>query len=82
MQQALDTIGSIQNITLTQLARTKKILFVEGMGDYKIIRRFAKSLGLQELFSATDITAFESGGFSSWKRVGSLAWGATNHTRN
>ena len=75
VQQALDTIGSIQNITLTQLARTKKILFVEGFGDYKIIRRFAKNLGLQELFSGSEITAFESGGFSSWERVKSLAWG-------
>lgn len=75
VQQALDTIGSIQNITLTQLARTKKILFVEGFGDYKIIRRFAKNIGLQELFSGSEITAFESGGFSSWERVKSLAWG-------
>jgi len=75
VQQALDTIGSVQNITLTQLARTKKILFVEGFGDYKIIRRFAKNIGLQELFSGSEITAFESGGFSSWERVKSLAWG-------
>ena len=75
VQEALNTIGSVQNITLTQLARTKKILFVEGFGDYKIIRRFAKNLGLQELFSGSEITAFESGGFSSWERVKSLAWG-------
>lgn len=75
VQEALDIIGSIQNITLTQLARTKKILFVEGLGDYKIIRRFAKIIGLQELFSGYEITAFESGGFSSWERVKSLAWG-------
>lgn len=75
VQQALDVIGSIQNITLTQLARTKKILFVEGMGDYKIIRRFAKNMGLQELSSGSGITPFESGGYSSWERVRSLAWG-------
>lgn len=75
VQEALDIIGSVQNITLTQLARTKKILFVEGLGDYKIIRRFAKVIGLQELFSGYEITAFESGGFSSWERVKALAWG-------
>ena len=75
VQQALDAIGSIQNITLTQLARTKKILFVEGMDDYKIIRRFAKNMGFQELSSGADITPFESGGYSSWERVKSLAWG-------
>ncbi|EDQ6205877.1 AAA family ATPase [Salmonella enterica subsp. enterica] len=78
VQEALDSIGSIQNITLTQLARTKKILFVEGLGDYKIIRRFAKTIGLQELFSGSEITAFESGGFSSWERVKALAWGLQN----
>ncbi len=75
VQQALDAIGSVQNITLTQLARTKKVLFVEGMGDYKIIRRFAKNMGFQELSSGADITPFESGGYSSWERVRSLAWG-------
>ncbi len=78
VQEALDAIGSIQNITLTQLARTKKILFVEGMSDYKIIRRFAKKLDLKELAAGTDITPFESGGYSSWERVRSFAWGIQN----
>lgn len=78
VQQALYALGSVQNITLMQLARNKKVLFVEGMGDYRVIRRFAKKLGYDELAAATDITAFESGGFSSWERVRSLAWGLTN----
>ncbi|CZF82456.1 hypothetical protein GCE9029_03242 [Grimontia celer] len=78
VQQALDSIGSIQNITLTQLARTKKVLFVEGMGDYKVIRRFARKMGFIELASGSDITPFESGGYSSWERVRSLAWGIKN----
>lgn len=75
IQQALNIIGSVQNITLTQLARNKKILFVEGLNDYKIIRRFAKNIVLQELSLGSDITALESGGFSSWEKVKSLAWG-------
>lgn len=78
VQSALENIGSVQNITLTQLARTQRILFVEGMKDFKIIRRFAKVAGYQEVSSGTDITAFESGGFSSWERVRSLAWGIKN----
>nr|WP_308530085.1 AAA family ATPase [uncultured Serratia sp.] len=78
VQSALECIGSVQNITLTQLARTQRILFVEGMKDFKIIRRFAKVAGYQEISSGTDITAFESGGFSSWERVRSLAWGIKN----
>lgn len=75
VQKALDTIGSIQNITLTQLARNGRILFVEGDYDYKILRRFARQLGLIELAAGNDITAFESEGFTSWERIKSFAWG-------
>jgi hypothetical protein len=57
------------------LARTKKILFVEGMNDFRTLRRFAKVIGLNELSAGTDLTAFESGGFSSWERIRSFAWG-------
>lgn len=75
MQLALENLGSAQNITLTHLARTKKILFVEGMNDYKVIRRFAKNLGYSDLATGNDLTAFESGGFSSWGKIKSFAWG-------
>jgi len=78
VQQALDSLGSVQNLTLTQLARTRKILFVEGANDYKIIRRFAKIYGLLELATGTGLTPFESGGFSSWERVHALSWGLKN----
>ncbi|MDI1301935.1 MAG: AAA family ATPase [bacterium] len=75
VQLALQSLGSAQNVTLTHLARTRKIVFVEGMSDYKIIRRFSKTLGLLELSSGNDLTAFESGGFSSWEKIKSYAWG-------
>ena len=75
VQQALDNIGSIQNITLTELARNRRLLFVEGLHDYKIIRRFAKLLGFTELAAGSGMTALESGGFESWSRVEALAWG-------
>ncbi len=75
IQRALDAVGSIQNITLTHLARTGRLLFVEGEYDFKIIRRFARQLGLNELASGNEITAHESGGFSSWDKVKNFAWG-------
>ena len=75
VQQALDKIGSIQNITLTDLARNQRLLFVEGLHDYKIIRRFAKILGFKELATGTGMTALESGGFGSWPKIQALAWG-------
>ncbi|WP_136681233.1 ATP-binding protein [Neptunomonas sp. XY-337] len=78
VQVALEALGSAQNVTLTHLARTKKILFVEGMSDYKSVRRFAKNLDLHDLASGNNLTAFESGGFSSWEKIKSFAWGVKN----
>jgi energy-coupling factor transporter ATP-binding protein EcfA2 len=75
IQTALDAVGSVQNITLTQLARSRKLLFTEGAKDYKVIRRFARLLGYTELASGAHITAAESGGFTSWERIRGLAWG-------
>lgn len=75
MQAALQSIGSAHNVALTQLARTKKIIFVEGLDDFRTLRRFAKLIGLAELAAGSELTAFESGGFSSWERIRSFAWG-------
>ncbi|RLA04982.1 MAG: hypothetical protein DRQ54_08785 [Gammaproteobacteria bacterium] len=75
VQEALNTIGSIQNLTLTELARNRRILFVEGMGDYKILRRFARKLQLLDLGAGAGLTVLESGGFGSWERVQALSWG-------
>ncbi|QLE39146.1 hypothetical protein FD723_00560 [Nostoc sp. C052] len=75
VQQALETLGSAQNITLTQLARTRKVIFIEGINDYKLIRRFSRHFGYENLASGNDLTPFESGGFSSWDKVKALSWG-------
>ena len=75
VQQALDAVGSVQNITLTRLARNRRVLFVEGDSDFTVLRRFARRCGMQALSSGADITAVESGGFSSWERIKGLAWG-------
>ena len=75
VQAALDSIGSVQNITLTRLARNKRLLFVEGESDFRLIRRFARKLGYTELAAGTDLTSLESGGFSSWERIWALAAG-------
>ena len=75
IQLALEALGSAQNVTLAHLARTRKILFVEGLNDYKLIRRFAATVGRHEISNSNEITPFESGGFSSWERVKAFAWG-------
>jgi energy-coupling factor transporter ATP-binding protein EcfA2 len=69
VQLALTTIGSLQNITLTQLARTRRVLYVEGDNDYKYIRKFAKCLGYEQLAAGINLTMLTSGGFSHWKKI-------------
>lgn len=77
IQLALEALGSAQNVTLAHLARTRKILFVEGLKDFKIIKRFARVLECTSIATTNEVTPFESGGFASWERVESFAWGLT-----
>lgn len=73
VQAALATIGSIQNITLTRLAQNRRVLFAEGDTDFKLIRRFARVMGFEEIAAGTAFTTLESGGFSGWQKVRGLA---------
>lgn len=72
---ALEKIGSIQNITLTRLARNRRVLFTEGASDFQVIRQVARHIGLLELAAGNDLTTVESEGFTTWERIRSLAWG-------
>jgi len=74
LQSALAAIGSVQNVTLTHLARTRKILFVEGDNDFKIIRRFAKKMNLDNIAYGNDLTPFKTTAFSRWESIESFAW--------
>ena len=60
-QRSLDLVGSAQNITLTALARSRRVLFAEGDYDFKVLRRFARKFGLSEL-AGVGITALKFGG--------------------
>ncbi|MFC1850959.1 ATP-dependent endonuclease [candidate division CSSED10-310 bacterium] len=75
VQRALELVGSIQNITLTHLARNRKVVFVEDEKDFILIRRYAKILGYNELGACTGITPVKSEGFGSWDRIRSVGWG-------
>ena len=75
VQKAVDSIGSIHNITLAELARNRRLLFVESMEDYNIVKRFARVLGYTDLSAGIGVTAIESRGFDSWPRVQALSQG-------
>jgi hypothetical protein len=57
------------------LAKSRRVLFVEGLDDFRLLRRFARKLGMQELSSGIGITPLESGGFGSWQKITVLASG-------
>ena len=75
VQRAMSAVGSIQNITLTVLSRNRRVVFVEGDDDFRLIRRFARRLGYGELGAGIGVTALASGGFGSWQRITTLAAG-------
>jgi len=75
VQAALEQIGSIQNITLTQLARSRKVVFVENQHDFTLIRRFAERAGLTEVATGGELTPVDSEGSTTWMRIGDVAWG-------
>ena len=62
VQSALRSLGSIQNLTLTQLARSRRVLFVEGE-DFKLARAFARRLGLDKLAGGLGFATIPTGGF-------------------
>jgi energy-coupling factor transporter ATP-binding protein EcfA2 len=74
VQETLEAIGSVQNITLTELSRHRRVVFIEGSSDFRVIRRIAKRLGHDRLAAATDVTPVELEGFSNWQRVRGAAW--------
>jgi len=74
VQAVLYSIGSLQNITITRLARNRRLLFTEGEKDFGILREFARLCGMSELAAGCDITIVSSGGQSSKDRVKNVAW--------
>ncbi len=56
-------LGSNLNPTLTQLARTKRVVFVEGK-DFQVIARFAAKLGVRSVAMRSDFAVVPTEGFN------------------
>jgi putative AbiEii toxin of type IV toxin-antitoxin system/AAA ATPase-like protein len=63
LRQVFTALGSNINPILTQLAKTRRALFVEGY-DFQILSRFAQKLGLSALAHRNDFAVIPVGGFS------------------
>ena len=64
-RNALIAVGSNQNVVLSNLVRTRHVLFLEGEEDYKILRRWARTLGFDQLAAGAGLVTFPYGGFPS-----------------
>ncbi|MBI4202292.1 MAG: ATP-binding protein [Chloroflexi bacterium] len=71
---ALESIGSIHNLALTRLARSRHVLYVEGE-DFRLIRQFARKKGHPKLALGTELTAFPLGGFPTIEKIRAVSHG-------
>lgn len=66
-------LGSNLNPTLTQITKTRRVIFVEGL-DFDILCRFARTMMLDRLANRTDFALVKLDGFNP-KRMEDLAAG-------
>ena len=76
IQTTLISLGSIHTVTMTAIAQTRRVLYIEGE-DFKILRRFARRLSLNELGAGVGIAPFPLGGFPSIRRVKAVTLGVS-----
>lgn len=61
-------LGSVHNAALTQVTRTRRVVFVEG-NDYKVLRWFAARIGHVRLSAASDVAVISIGGFPTVEHI-------------
>jgi hypothetical protein len=66
LQHVFHVLGSNLNPTLTQLAKTKRALFVEGK-DFQVFSRFARKLNLDQVANRSDFAVIPVEGFNPAK---------------
>jgi energy-coupling factor transporter ATP-binding protein EcfA2 len=66
LQEVFQVLGSNLNPTLTQLAKTRRVVFVEGK-DFQLLSRFARRLGLEAVANRSEFAVVPVGGFNPQK---------------
>jgi energy-coupling factor transporter ATP-binding protein EcfA2 len=66
LQQIFQVLGSNLNPVLTQLAKTRRVVFVEGK-DFQILSRFARRLGLEAVANRSDFAVVPVEGYNPQK---------------
>ncbi len=73
LSEVFEALGSNANPILTQLAKTRRVVFVEGK-DFQVLSRFARKLGFSEVASRSGFAVVPIEGFNP-DRARSLAKG-------
>lgn len=68
LKRVFSALGSNLNPTLTQLAKTRRAVFVEGL-DFQIISPLAKTLGMQRLANRADFAVIQTEGFNPRRAI-------------
>ena len=63
LQHVFHVLGSDLNPILTQIAKTKRVIFVEGK-DFQILSRFARKLNLEQVANRLDFAVIQTEGFN------------------
>lgn len=73
LKRVFQALGSNLNPTLTQLAKTRRVVFVEGL-DFQLLSPLARARGMQRLANRSDFAVVQTEGFNP-KRAIDLAAG-------
>jgi hypothetical protein len=73
LKRVFSALGSNLNPTLTQLAKTRRVVFVEGL-DFQLLATFARTLGLRRVANRSDFAVVRTEGFNP-RRAADLAAG-------
>jgi energy-coupling factor transporter ATP-binding protein EcfA2 len=68
LKRVFSTLGSNLNPILTQLAKTRRALFVEGF-DFQILSVFARTLGHERVANRADFAVIQTQGFNPLRAV-------------
>jgi energy-coupling factor transporter ATP-binding protein EcfA2 len=68
LKRVFAALGSNLNPTLTQLAKTRRAVFVEGL-DFQILSPVARTLGLQRLANRSDFAVIQMEGFNPRRAI-------------
>jgi energy-coupling factor transporter ATP-binding protein EcfA2 len=66
LREVFNVLGSNLNPVLTQIAKTKRVLFIEGK-DFQVISKFARIIGYEQVANRTDFAAVPIEGFNPTK---------------